>query len=71
MKITRKVRYWALADQGQGHRVTLNFFAPFTAIQTVRFHNSTLVLVQEMKLIILSMYVYLITIYKVYKYRHA
>ena len=43
-------------------------FSPFTTIQTVRFHNSTLV--QARKLIITE-YVYLIRIYKFYEYRHV
>ena len=32
-----------MSDQGQGHGATLIFFSPFTTIQTVRSHNSTLV----------------------------
>ena len=43
-------------------------FSPLTTIQTVRFYNSTLV--QDRKLI-LSVYVHLILIYKVYEYRHT
>ena len=43
-------------------------FSPFTAIQTVRSHNATLV--QATKLI-LSMYAYLVKVNKFYKYRHA
>ena len=48
--------------------VGLQKFSPFTTIQTVRSYNLTLV--QAMKLI-LSMYVHLIVIYKIYKYCHA
>ena len=47
-------------DQGQDHCVTSKFF-PFTAIQTVRSKNSTLV---QARRLILSMYVNLI-IYKI------
>ena len=43
-------------------------FSPFTTIQTVRSYNSTLV--QDRKLI-LSVYVHLILIYKIYEYRHT
>ena len=46
----------------------LSNFSPFTAIHTVRSHNSTLV---QARKLILSVYVYLIIIYKFYKYRHA
>ena len=46
----------------------LRNFSPFTAIQTLRSHNSTLV---EARKLILSMYVHLILIYKIYEYRHA
>ena len=42
--------------------------SPFTTIQTIRSYNS--IFVQARKLI-LSMYVYLIVIYKIYKYCHA
>ena len=48
-----QVRYWTLSDQGQGHYRT---FSPFTAKQTIRSDNSTLV--QASKLI-LSMCVHL------------
>ena len=51
--------------------VSLQKFSPFTmfiTIQTVRSYNSTLV--QATKLI-LSMYVHLIVIYKLYEYCHA
>ena len=37
-----KVKVTARLDQGQGHSATSKFFS-FTAIQTVRSHNSTLV----------------------------
>ena len=43
-------------------------FFPFTTIQTVRFYISTLV---QARKLILSMYVQLILIYKIYKCRHA
>ena len=44
--IVVQVRYWALSDQGQGHCATSKF-SPFTAIQTVRSLNSTLVQVRK------------------------
>ena len=43
-------------------------FSPFTTIQTVRSYSSTLV---QARNLILSMYLHLILIYKIYKYRHA
>ena len=43
-------------------------FFPFTTIQTVRSYSSTLVQARNH---ILSMYVHLILIYKIYKCRHA
>ena len=43
-------------------------FSPFTAIQNVRSHNSTLL---QARKLILSVYVCLIIIYKFYKYRHT
>ena len=46
----------------------LQTFSPFTTIQTISTNNSTFV--QAGKLI-LSMYVYLTVIYKIYEYRHA
>ena len=48
--------------------VGLQKFSPFTTIQTVRSYNSTLV---QARKLILSMYVHLIKIYKIYEYRHA
>ena len=48
--------------------VDLQMFFLFTTIQTVRSYNSTLV---QARKLILSMYVQLIVIYKIYKYRHA
>ena len=47
--------------------VTLQKFPPFTTIQTFRSNNSTLVKARKL---ILSMYVHLIVIYKIYEYRH-
>ena len=41
---------------------------PFTTIQTVRSYSSTLV---QARNLILSMYLYLILIYKIYECRHA
>ena len=41
---------------------------PFTTIQTVRSYNSTLV---QARNLILSMYLHLILIYKIYECRHA
>ena len=51
-------------------KVTLGLqkFFPFTTIQTVRSYNSTLV---QARKLILSMYVHLIEIYKIYEYRNA
>ena len=43
-------------------------FSPFTTIQTVRSYSS--ILVQDRNLI-LSMYVHLVQIYKIYECRHA
>ena len=43
-------------------------FSPFTAIQTTRSYNSTLV---EARKFILGMYVHLIIIHNIYEYRHA
>ena len=43
-------------------------FSPFTTKQTVRPYSSTLV---QARNLILSMYLYLILIYKIYKCRHA
>ena len=43
-------------------------FSPFTTIQTVRSYTSTLV---QTRNLILSMYVHLILIYKIYECRHA
>ena len=51
-------------------RVTVGVqkFSPFTTIQTVRSYSSTLVQVRNL---ILSMYVHLVLIYKIYICRHA
>ena len=62
-----QVRYWALSDQGHGHGGSLKLFS-FTAIQTVRSYNSSLVQARKLKL---SMYVRLIIISNTYEYRHA
>ena len=43
-------------------------FSPFTTIQTVRSYSSTLV---QARNIILSMYLHIIIIYKIYECRHA
>ena len=43
-------------------------FSPFTTIQTVRSYISTLV---QARHLILSMYIYLILIYKIDEYRHS
>ena len=48
--------------------VGVQTFSPFTTVQTVRSYN--LMLLQATKLI-LSMYVYLILIYKIFEYTHA
>ena len=48
--------------------VRLQKLSPFTTIQTVMSYNSTLV---QARKLILSKYVHLIVIYKIYEYRHA
>ena len=48
--------------------VDVQIFSPFTTIQTVRSYSSTLVQAGNL---ILSMYLHLILIYKIYEYRHA
>ena len=48
--------------------VGIQKFSPFTTIQTVRSYSSTLVQATNL---ILSMYLHLILIYKIYKCRHA
>ena len=48
--------------------IGLQRFSPFTTIQSVMFYNPTLA---QAKKLILSMYVHLILIYKIDKYRHA
>ena len=48
--------------------VGIQKFSPFTTIQTDRSYNLTLA--QDRKLI-LSVYVHLILIYKIYEYRHT
>ena len=48
--------------------VVLQKFSPFTTIQTVRSYTSTLV---QARKLILSVYVHLIVIYKIYGYRHT
>ena len=76
MKLEYIVLYKNISDKFDiGHCLTkvkvtarLRIFSPVTTIQTVRFHNSTLV---QAGRLILSMYVHLIVIYKIYEYRHA
>ena len=46
----------------------LRNFSPFTTMQTVRSHNSTLV---QGRKPILSMHVHLIILHNIYEYRHA
>ena len=48
--------------------VVVQKFSPFTTIQTVRSHSSTLV---QARNLILSIYLHLILIYKIYECRHA
>ena len=48
--------------------VCVQKFSPFTTIQTVRSYSSTLV---QARNLILSIYLHLILIYKIYKCRHA
>ena len=55
------------SDQGQGHCRPLEI-SPFTTIQTVRSYNLTLL---QARKLILSMYVLLIEVYRIYEYRHA
>ena len=43
-------------------------FSPFTTIQTVRSYSSILI---QARNLILSMYVHLVQIYKIYECRHA
>ena len=54
------------------HRVKVTVgvqkFSPFTSIQTVRSYSSTLV---QARNLILSIYLHLILIYKIYECRHA
>ena len=49
-------------------KVGVQKFFPFTTIQTVRSYSSTLV---QARNLILSMYLHLVLIYKIYKCRHA
>ena len=48
--------------------VSVQKFSPFTTIQTVRSYSSTLV---QARNLILSIYLHLILIYKIYECRHA
>ena len=48
--------------------VDVQKFSPFTTIQTVRSYSSILV---QARNLILSMYVHLVQIYKIYECRHA
>ena len=64
MNIARTSSLLSLSDQGQGHCGSLS---PFTTIQTVRSYSSTL---GQARNLILSMYVHLILIYKIYECRH-
>ena len=48
--------------------VGVHKFSPFTTIQTVRSYSSTLV---QARNLILSIYLHLILIYKIYECRHA
>ena len=48
--------------------VCIQNFPPFTTIQSIRSYSSTLV---QARHLILSMYIYLILIYKIDEYRHA
>ena len=73
MKLEHIFVYKNISKFDIGHcrtKVKVRNFSSFTAIQTVRSHNSTLV--QASKLILgLSMYVQLILIYNIFEYRHA
>ena len=76
MKLEYLVVYENISDKFNiGHcrtkvkvTVRLQNFSPFTTIQSVRYHNSTLVKAGRL---ILSMFVHLILIYIIYEYRHA
>ena len=48
--------------------LVLQKFSPFTTIQTVRSYNST---VEQARKVLLSVYVYLIAVYKLYENPHA
>ena len=48
--------------------VSVQKFSPLTTVQTVRSYSSTLV---QARNLILSMYLLLILIYKIYEFRHA
>ena len=48
--------------------VSVQRFSPFTTVQTVRSYSSTLA---QARNLILSMYLHLILIYKIYECRHA
>ena len=48
--------------------VGLQIFSLFSTIQTVRSYNSTLV---QARKLVLSLYVHLIQIYKIYEYHHT
>ena len=48
--------------------VGIQKFSPFTTIQTVRSYSSILV---QARNLILSMYVHLVQMYKIYECRHA
>ena len=68
MKITRTSSILSLVGSRSKVTVGVQKFSPFTTIQTVRSYSSTLV---QARNFILSMYLHLILIYKIYECRHA
>ena len=59
--------YWDKFDIWH-FQTPLQNFSSFPTIQTVKSHNSTLI---QARKFILSLYVHLLLIYKIYEYRHA
>ena len=68
MKISQKSSILGIAGPRSRSWRDFEIFLHFTAIRTIRSHNSTLV---QARKLILSIYVYLIIIYKFYKHHHA
>ena len=74
MKLEYIVVYENSSDDIEHHHIKVKVtvgvqkFSLFTPIQIVKFYNSTLV---QTRKLILSMYVHLTVIYKIYEYRHV